>query len=152
MFQRIHTYHRIVGADGASYFPRAYGDPQPNGSWSGYLAFFPRVGSVVSTDRQTTEPTLSLLKDWANELSIDDLQAALTRARELSRDSLVADEIARLRFLETEAQLDAEALEEEADRDASAAAEARAEAEQLKRERTAFERDAALSEENTRRR
>jgi hypothetical protein len=143
LFHRIHTYHRMVGADGMSYLPRAYGDPDDDGSWNGYLAFFPRTGTLVATDRQVTEPTLSRLKDWANSLSLEDLHAALARARVLSRDSLIEAEIVRLRFLENEAQLDADALEEQAELSNESAAEARAEAERLRHERGAFEADAA---------
>ena len=141
MFHRIHTYHRVVGADGTSYLPRAYGEPNAGGSWNGYLAFFPRTGVLVATDRQTTQPALSQLKDWATGLSVEDLHAALARAKVLSRDSLVEAEVARLRFLENEALLDADALEEHAELDKAAADEARAEAEQLRRERVGYEEE-----------
>ena len=146
MFQRIHTYHRIVAADGTSYLPRAYGEPGSDGSWNGYLAFFPRTGTVVATDRQITEPTLSRLKDWAGELSLEDLHAALGRARVLSRDSVIENEIARLKFFEDEARVKADTLEEQAELDRTAAAEARAEAERLRSERIAYEVDAGKRE------
>ena len=143
MFHRIHTFQRVIGADGRSYLPRAYGDADPEGSWDGYLAFFPRAGTPVTTDRQVTEPTLSRLKDWASSLSIEDLHAALAQARALNRDSLIDAEVDRLRFLENEAQMDAEVLEEQAQLDSESAAEAREDAERLRSERVALEADAA---------
>ena len=85
MFHRIHTYHRIVGADGISYLPRAYGEPNADGSWNGYLAFFARSGEVLATDRQITEPILSRLKDWANSLFVEDLDRSRARPSVKSR-------------------------------------------------------------------
>lgn len=143
MFHRIHTFHRVVGADGMSYLPRAYGDPDADGSWNGYLAFFPRTGTPVTTDRQITEPTLSRLKDWAGSLSLEDLRAALARARVVSRDSQIDAGIVRLRYLENEAQLDADDLEEQAELNEESATEAREAAERLWRRRVVLEDDTA---------
>lgn len=149
MFHRIHTYHRVVGADGTSYLPRAYGELNADGAWNGYLAFFPRSGVVAATDRQITEPTLSQLKDWATALSFEDLHLALARARVLSAGARVDAEVARLRFLENEALLDADALEEHAERDKAAAEESRADAERFRRERVKYEGDAARLDKKT---
>jgi hypothetical protein len=76
-------------------------------------------------------------------LSLEDLYAALVRARALSRDSLIEAEVDRLRFLESDAELDADAFEEQAELNEESAAEAREEAERLRHERVAFEADAA---------
>ena len=141
MFHRVHTYHRVTGDDGVSYLPRAYGEPNTDGSWNGYLAFFSSGGVVVATDLQTTEPTLSTLKDWATELMPEDLWIALGRAQALKLQTDVEAEIGRLKFLEREAELEADAFDAEAERDRDAAANARAEAERLRRKRIAYEAD-----------
>ena len=146
MFHRIRTYRPISRADGVSFLPRAYAEPHSEG-WSGYLAFFPRVGVPVATDFQTTERTLAGVVGWADSLLVEDLHAALARATVLSRDSVVDAEIARLRFLENEAHLDADVLDERAELNHEAALEARTTAERLVRKRKALEVDAATVQE-----
>ena len=64
----------------------------------------------------------------------------------LNQDSLIETEIARLKFLENEALLDADALEERAELDEESAAEARKNAERLRRKRLAVEADADRSQ------
>ena len=146
MFHRIRTYQPIVGANGESFVPRAYAEPNSEG-WSGYLAFFPRIGAPVATDFRTTDRTLAGVVGWADSLLVDDLHAALARARVLSRDSVVEAEITRLRFLENEAHLDADVLDERAEVNHEAALEARTTADRLARKRKALEVEGSTLQE-----
>jgi hypothetical protein len=153
MFRRIRTYQRIVASDQKLYTPRAYAEPQPDGAWDGYLAFFPvPAGPVAVTDRQITRSTLSAVVDWADTLTPSDLDVALARAKTWSREAMLEDEIERLDYLERDALADAETLEEDATLDRAAAEVARADAERLKRERLKVEADLAASEVETRER
>ena len=142
MFHRIRTYRPIISADGVSFLPRAYAEPNSEG-WSGYLAFFPPFGAPVATDVQITERDLAGVVGWADSLLVEDLHTSLAGATVLSRDSVVEAEIARLRFLENEAHLDADVLDERAELNHEAALEARTTAERLVRKRKALEVDAA---------
>jgi hypothetical protein len=115
MFQLVHTYELITGPLGRVYRPRVYGQPQANGLWDGWLVFFPiSAGSVVATERATTQDSIEALIDWAAALSLDDLHVGLERALELQPDAPVAAELLRLQRLETEALDQADTLEQAA--------------------------------------
>jgi hypothetical protein len=135
MFQRIYQYE-LVSLNGEWFRPRAYGDPQSDGSWDGYLVFFPvRGGLAISSGRETTQSSLDALTYWASGLEPVYLEGALVRALELNQSTLLADHLA---ILEGEARADAAALEASAARaereavlDSQAPAEADAEAERI---------------------
>ena len=157
MFRQIRTFEPIVAADGGVYVPRAYGDPNADGTWSGWLVFSAATtGRLVATDRQTDEPDLSALMAWADTLLLTDLRVALERARSLSRRSLAQDEIVRLEQLERDALADAERLERTADAkqiaatvDEHAAKAARAEAARLRRDRLEEAEEIAAGDERS---
>ena len=115
MFQLVHTFELITGPLGRLYRPRAYGQPQANGLWDGWLVFFPtNAGSVVATERATNQDSIQALIDWAAALSLDYLQLGLERALELQPDAPVAAELLRLQRLETQALNQADTLEQAA--------------------------------------
>lgn len=151
MFRRIRHYDLIDVSD-RWYRPRAYGDPQVDGTWDGWLVFFPvGGGTAIASDRETTQTSLEALTIWAAGLTPVYLEGALARALRLAQQPRV---IARLDAAEYEALEDAERLETAAeieraaaDVDERAAAQARADAEQLRRERLATERALAATEE-----
>jgi hypothetical protein len=142
MFQRIRQYNLVDDVSGRWYRPRAYGDPQVDGTWDGWLVFFPLGGSsVVATDRETSQTTFEALTIWSAGITPVYLEGALARALALAHRPRI---IARLDAAEYEALEDAERLETAAeiervaaDVDEMAAAEARADAEQIRRERLA---------------
>ena len=155
MSQRIRTFERFLSEDGKTYLPRVYAELNSEDSWSAYIAFVPVRGPIIATDYLNTGPTVGSLIDWADILTIDDLQAALARAKTLNRASILAAEVARLEFLERDAladaaalEADAAALEGEAERDEAAAEAARDDAETLRRERLQTEIAAAEWQEN----
>jgi hypothetical protein len=152
MFQRIQQYEPVE-MGGRWYRPRAYGDPQPDGRWDGWLVFFPVRGgaAVASASPDTTQSTLGALADWSLGLTPVYLDGALARALRVSQRPSV---LARLSEAEEEALADAEQLEvaagverTAADLDEAAARVARAEAEEFRRERLATEAALAATEE-----
>jgi hypothetical protein len=151
MFHQICQYN-LIDVNGRLYRPRAYGDPQVNGSWDGWLVFFPLGGgSAVASDRETTQTTFDALRSWALGITPAYLEGALARALRLAHQPYV---IARLDDAEYEALEDAERLEAAAriERvaatvDEMAAAQARVDAEQIRRERLATAGVLAATEE-----
>jgi hypothetical protein len=151
MFHRIQHYELIDSA-GRWYRPRAYGDPQPDGTWNGWLVFFPVAGGpAIASGRETTQSTLGALEVWAAGLTPVYLEGALDRALRLAEQSPL---LAQLADAEYEALDDAERLETAAeverataDIDEAAASLARSDAERLRRERLATEGALAATEE-----
>jgi len=151
MFNRIYQYE-LIGVDGRSYRPRAYGDPQPNGTWDGWLVFFPLDGgSAIAPDRETSQSNYDALLAWAAGLTRVYLEGALARALRLARQPSFIPQLATAEYeaLEDAERLTAAAeLERIAARaDESAADAARADAERIRRERLAQESALAATEE-----
>ncbi len=134
------------------YRPRVYGEPQPDGSWGGWIVFFPLDGSpAVATDAETTQSTIESLGVWAAGLTPVYLEGALVRALQLAAEPLV---LASLDEAEYAALEDAERLEMAADIerataniDEAAAAAARADAERIREERLVTESALAAADE-----
>lgn len=151
MFQRIQEYE-LIEMGPRWYRPRAYGDPQPDGTWDGWLVFFPiGGGSPVAPDRETMQSTFEALSLWASRLTRVYLEGALARAMRIARQPLFIPQLATAEY---EALEDAERLEAAAEiehitarADEAAAAEARADAERIRRERIARESALAATEE-----
>jgi hypothetical protein len=123
MFVLTHEYDEPLNSDGNWFHARAYGRPV-GGTWGGWLVFFPVVaGPVVSTRRETTQPSLETLGYWASGLTEVYLQGALDRALSLEPEAELAAELEALEQLQVSADARAEALEGEA---ATARAESRA--------------------------
>ena len=151
MFHRIRNYPLIATTTGRSYRPRAYGSLQPDGTWDGWLVFFPLGGgSAIASDRETTQSSFAALDVWAARLTPVYVEGAFLRALELARPPSVLTQLADAEYdaledaerLETAAEIERVA----ADVDATAAAEARLEADQIRRERLATEGALAATE------
>jgi hypothetical protein len=110
MFRRIHEYPLIEWS--GLWRPRAYGDPQPDGTWDGWLVFFPvAVGlAVAPPGPETTQSTLEQLIVWAAGLSAVYLEGALARALKAVEQPALAGRVAGAEY---EALEDAEALRRE---------------------------------------
>lgn len=151
MFHRIQQYP-LVHYGGRIYRPRVYGEPQPDGSWGGWIVFFPLDGSpAVATDAETTQGTIESLGVWAAGLTSVYLEGALVRALQLAAEPLV---LAKLNEAEYAALEHAERLEMAADIerataniDEAAAAAARADAERIREERLVTESALAAADE-----
>lgn len=152
MFHRIQQYP-LVHYDSRTYRPRVYGEPQPDGSWGGWIVFFPLDGSpAVATDRETTQSTFELLGVWAAGLTPVYLEGALVGALQLAAAEPLV--LASLDEAEYAALEDAERLQMAADIerataniDEAAAVAARADAERIREERLVTESALATADE-----
>ena len=151
MFHRIQQYP-LVDYGGRPYRPRVYGEPQPDGSWGGWIVFFPLDGSpAVATDAETTQNTFESLGVWAAGLTSVYLEGALGRALQLAAEPLVLTSLNEAEYAALE---DAERLQTAADIeraaaniDEAAAAAARADAERIREERLPTESALAAADE-----
>jgi hypothetical protein len=153
MFQRIQQYE-LLEDGGQWYRPRAYGDPQPDGRWRGWLVFFPLLGggAIAPPHPETTQPTWTALTTWAQGITPVYLEGALERALTVAEEPVAL--VSQLATAEYDALEDAERLEAAAevqrgvaDLDDAAADAARREADDLRRERLASERALAAADE-----
>lgn len=152
MFQNIQQYD-LIEAGEIRFRPRAYGDPQPDGTWDGWVVFFPLGGgtAIAPPGPETTQRTMAALVVWASGLRPVYLEGALARALRPAPQSPL---IAQLEDAESESLDHAERMETAAavertaaDLDEADARMARADAEVLRRERLAVEGEAAAIEE-----
>jgi hypothetical protein len=151
VFHRIQQYP-LVHYGRRAYRPRVYGEPRPDGSWAGWIVFFPLDGSpAVATDRETTQSTFELLGVWAAGLTLVYLEGALVRALQLAAAPTI---LANLSEAEYAALEDAEMLQTAADIeratakiDEAAAAAARADAERIREERLVTQSALAAADE-----
>jgi hypothetical protein len=151
VFHRIRHYN-LINVSGRFYRPRAYGDPRADGTWDGWLVFFPiDGGTAVATERETTQATFQALTVWAAGLTPVYLEGALARALRLAHQPSVIDQLedAEYEALEDAERLETAAVIERASAtvDEMAAAEARADAERIRRERVVTESALATTEE-----
>jgi hypothetical protein len=120
MFHQIQQYP-LQRAGGRWYRPRAYGDPQSDGRWDGWLVFFPLNGgeAVAPPHPETKQTTFTALSAWAAALTSIDIEGALERALTVAVGP--APLISELADAEYEALLDAERLETSAEVERGAA-------------------------------
>ena len=152
MFQRMQQYERI-NAGGIWYRPRAYGDPQPDGTWDGWVIFFPLGGgtAVAPPSPETRQSTMAALAVWATGLTPVYLEGALARGLRVTEQAPLIGQLTHAEYealdtaerLETAAEIERTA----ADLDEAGARAARADAERLRRERLAAEGTLAAIEE-----
>jgi hypothetical protein len=151
VFHRIQQYP-LVHYGRRAYRPRVYGEPQPDGSWEGWIVFFPLDESpAIATDRETTQSTFESLGIWAAGLTSVYLEGALVRALQLAAEPII---LANLSEAEYAALEDAEMLQTAADIeratakiDEAAAAAARADAERIREERLVTQSALAAADE-----
>jgi hypothetical protein len=146
MFQRIHQYELIQRGD-QWYRPRSYSNPRPDGTWEGWLVFFPLSGGpAVATNRETTQASYDALVEWADALGPVYVDGALDRALRLERQPPVVAELASAEY---EALEEASLLDAQADAARALAADARAEADLLHETRLETEEMSAAADDTT---
>jgi hypothetical protein len=152
MFHRIQQYG-VIEASGLLYRPRAYGDPRSDGTWDGWLIFYPLAsGTAIAPPRpETTQSTLAALTQWAAGVTPVYLEGALARALAGVQQPPLIDQLTAAEYeaLEDAERLETAAAEERtaADLDEAAAEAARGDAERLSRERLSTESALAATEE-----
>jgi hypothetical protein len=79
--ERIHVFQTPLVADGVVYRAEAWGDQRGDGLFEGWLRFVPPNGrGILSTSRETTQPTRAALVYWATGIEPVYLEGAFTRA------------------------------------------------------------------------
>lgn len=112
MFELVRGLEPVTDAAGVSYRARVYGRAEPGGRWSGWLVFFPvPPGPVISSGRETVQPSYDDLVRWGTSLSHVYLEGALRRALTLQPEAALADDLARLYLLAQDAREEAELAE-----------------------------------------
>ena len=87
MAQLIHRHSTVVlGFEDAPYAPQTFGEQRPDGTWEGWIEFHPLTpaGTLVLTDRETTQPNLEALAYWASGLEPIYFEGAYERAAPVS--------------------------------------------------------------------
>jgi hypothetical protein len=144
MFQRIRQYD-LIQHEERWFRPRAYGEVNSDGTWEGWLVFFPLAGRpAIATERETTQTTYNAIVDWSAGLTSTYLEGALDRALTLEARPPIT---AQLAAAEYEALEDASLLDSAAEGEQALADAARAEADALHEERLATEEAIAAVEE-----
>jgi len=144
MFQRIRQYE-LIQRGHQTYRPRSYSNQQPDGTWEGWLVFFPLSGHpAIATNRETTQASYDDLVDWADGLGRVYLNGALDRALTLEAQPPALAELAAAEY---EALDEAALLDAEADAEREMAADARADAEALHETRLETEEAIAAADE-----
>lgn len=79
--ERIHVFQTLLTADGVVYQAEAWCDQRGDGLFEGWLRFSPPDGrGILSTGRETTQPTRGALVYWATGLEPVYLEGAFKRA------------------------------------------------------------------------
>jgi len=79
----VHAHSiRITGADGVAYQPVTYARAESESMWLGWIEFRPEGGKgrVLTTDTETSQPTLEAVAYWASGLQPIYFEGALHRA------------------------------------------------------------------------
>ncbi len=81
----VHRFAPVVAADGKTYEPRVYA-ARGDITWEGWLVFLPEGGgTVMVTERETTQPDLDAVRYWATGLEPVYVEGAFARAHPLGR-------------------------------------------------------------------
>ncbi|HKR14778.1 MAG TPA: hypothetical protein VJT15_22115 [Pyrinomonadaceae bacterium] len=72
----------VIGPDGTEYIVRTYGDERPDGTWIGWLEFYPsdETKPVLQTDQETSQPNQVTVEYWATGLEPVYFEGAFQRA------------------------------------------------------------------------
>jgi hypothetical protein len=148
MFELLRGYEPVADAVGTFYRPRVYSRVESDGRWSGWLVFFPvPPGRVISSGRETTQPTFDALVRWATTLSSVYLEGALQRALALEPEAELVDDLAQLYVIASAAREEAAVAKTSAEAYEISADLARAQAEVAERDASEYEATAAAVEE-----
>ena len=73
----------VVGPGGTTYHVLSYGDERLDGTWIGWLEFYPTdpTKPVLKTNRETSQPNQIDLEYWATGLEPVYFEGAFERAR-----------------------------------------------------------------------
>jgi hypothetical protein len=68
--------------DGVAYTVTAWGEKTPQGTWEGWLEFYPSdtAKAILRTERETTQPNRTAVEYWASGLEPLYFEGAFERA------------------------------------------------------------------------
>jgi hypothetical protein len=77
---------RVEDDEGTVYVPRTYGQARGDGTWIGWIEFYPLDGEGVflRTDQETSQPNRVALDYWASGLEPVYFEGAFARAAALT--------------------------------------------------------------------
>jgi hypothetical protein len=83
MAELIHEHGTHVKTDdGQLFVARTYAEQMPDGIWAGWLEFVSaQKGTVLRTERETTQPTRQAVAYWASGLEPVYFEGAFARAQ-----------------------------------------------------------------------
>ena len=72
----------VIDPDGTEYAVRSYGDERADGTWIGWLEFYPldETKPVLQTDQETSQPNQLSVEYWATGLEPVYFEGAFERA------------------------------------------------------------------------
>jgi hypothetical protein len=76
----------VISPDDTTYSVRSYGEERADGTWIGWLEFYPTDASKPSlrTEQETSQPNLTAVEYWATGLEPVYFEGAFKRARTAS--------------------------------------------------------------------
>jgi hypothetical protein len=83
MSELLQEYATPVQDDGITYVVRSYGQERVDGTWTGWLEFYPDDVNlpVLRTGQETSQPNRLTVEYWATGLEPVYLEGAFTRAK-----------------------------------------------------------------------
>lgn len=113
----VQEFGSVVTSDeGKVHTAHAYASQQAEGTWAGWLVFFPLTGGrALPTDRETTQPNVDAVTYWASGLSPIYLEGALRRAIALLPEARLERRAAAAAREETIKRAEADAYERAAE-------------------------------------
>ena len=75
----------VTGPDDTSYIVRSYGEERLDGTWIGWLEFYPTDlrKPVLRTDQETSQPNRTAVEYWATGLEPVYFEGAFERAENI---------------------------------------------------------------------
>lgn len=76
----------VIAANGTAYTVRSYGEERSDGTWTGWLEFYPVDPTMpaLRTDQETSQPNRTAIEYWATGLEPVYFDGALERAQDRS--------------------------------------------------------------------
>ena len=73
----------VVAQDGTEYSVRSYGAERADGTWTGWIEFYPTdlALPVLETEQETSQPNQTAVEYWATGLEPVYFEGAFRRAR-----------------------------------------------------------------------
>ena len=83
MAELLQEYTTEIEDDGTTYVVRSFGEERIDGTWSGWIEFYPNDKDlpVLRTQQETSQPNRTTIEYWATGLEPIYFEGALERAK-----------------------------------------------------------------------